>query len=155
MRYLPVVVLALCLALPSPAHAQRHDPAMVQVGTRVRLAITETALPSPRSRPGPLRQIAGTVRDIAPDTIRLEVSADSPSVAVPRILIYRVERSLGRTRRGSAGDAGVMGFGVGAMLSGFFEEKHVAIVLGSGYAIGGVFGAVRPYERWDYAWIPE
>ena len=155
MRCLTITMAAVCLALPISTHAQGGDPSMVQVGTRVRLSVTATALPSPRSRPGRLRQIIGTVRDIAPDTIRLEVSADSPSVAVPRILLYRVERSLGRTRAGSAGDAALIGGGIGALLTGFFREKDLAIVLGSGYAIGGLVGAVRPYERWEHAWIPE
>lgn len=154
MRSLTMTMTAVCLTLPISAHAQ-GDLFMVEVGTRVRLSVTETVLPSPRSRPGRLRQVTGTVREIASDTIRLEVSADSPSVAVPRILLYKVERSLGRTRAGSAGDAALIGGGVGALLQSFFKEKHVAIILGSGYALGGLVGAVRPYERWEHAWIPE
>ena len=152
---LRLVAAIACLALPTALPAQAIDSYMIMPGSRVRVAVTETILPSPFARPGRLRRITGTVRDIAPDTIRLEVSADAAPVAIPRILIYRVERSLGRGRRGSAGDAAMMGGGIGALLLGFFREEDYLPVLAGGYIVGGLVGALRPYERWEEAWIPD
>ena len=119
------------------------------------MAVTDRVLRSPRARPRRLRRITGTLRAIEPDTIRLALSPTGPPVAIPRILIYRVEGSLGRERRGSAGDAALVGGGIGALLMGGFREKSRAVVFASGYAIGALVGAVRPYERWEQAWLPE
>jgi hypothetical protein len=154
MKVLRIIAIA-CLAMPVTAGAQGHESSMVTEGIRVRVAVTDTVLRSPYARPGRLRRIVGTVRAIAPDTIRLEVSATDPPVAIPRILIYTVERSLGRGREGSARDAALIGGGVGAVLMGFFDEKIQMAIFGSGYAVGALVGAVRPYERWEHAWIPE
>lgn len=150
-----LVITATCLAMPVTLRAQGTESSMIMVGSRVRVTVTDTALRSPYARPGRLRLIAGTVRAIAPDTIRLEVSAIDPPVAIPRILIYKVERSLGRGRAGSARDAALTGGGVGALLMGLFDEKVRLAIFGSGYAVGALVGAVRPYERWAQAWIPE
>ncbi len=150
-----LIVAATSLAMPVTLRAQGTESSMVTIGSRVRVAVTDTVLRSPTARPGHLRRITGTVRAIEPDTIRLEVSANDPPVAVPRILIYTVERSLGRERSGSAGDAALIGGGVGALLMGFFREKIQMTIFGSGYAVGALVGNVRPYERWEQAWIPE
>ena len=150
-----LVIAAICLSMPVTLRAQGAESSMILVGSRVRVALTDTALRSPYARPGRLRQIAGTVRAIESDTIRLEVSANDWPVAIPRILIYTTEMSLGRDRAGSAGDAALTGGGVGALLMGFFDEKVQMAIFGSGYAIGALVGAVWPYERWKQAWIPE
>jgi hypothetical protein len=63
--------------------------------------------------------------------------------------------SLVRGRAGSAGDAALVGGGVGAVLMGFFPERIQMPLLASGYALGALVGVVRPYERWREAWIPE
>lgn len=63
--------------------------------------------------------------------------------------------SLGRGRAGSAGDAALVGGGLGAVLMGFFPENLRLPLFASGYALGALVGAVRPYERWKEAWIPE
>jgi len=144
-----LVIAATCLSMPVTLRAQGTESSMIMVGSRVRVAVTDTALRSPYARPGRLRRITGTVRAIESDTIRIEVSANDWPVAMPRILIY------GRDRAGSAGDAALTGGGVGALLMGFFDEKVQMAIFGSGYAIGALVGAVWPYERWKQAWIPE
>ena len=155
MKILMLLAAGVCLAVPHALDAQVGAPGMVGVGSRVRVTVTETVLPSPRSRPGRLRRIVGTVTDIQSDTIRIQGAAEGPPDVVPRLLIYKVERSLGRGRRGSAGDAAMIGGGIGAVSLGFFREKHQMAVLGAGYLIGGIVGAIRPYERWEEGWIPE
>lgn len=55
----------------------------------------------------------------------------------------------------SAGDAALVGGGLGAVLMGFFPENLRLPLFASGYALGALVGAVRPYERWKEAWIPE
>src|SRR5688500_10828041 len=119
MKGLLLVAAATCLAMPRTVRAQGMESSMVSIGTRVRISVTDTVLPSPNTRPGRLRQVIGTVLAIAPDTIRLQPSPNDPPVAIPRILIYKVEMSLGRGRAGSAGDAMLVGGGVGAILVGF------------------------------------
>ena len=154
MKGLLLAVAATCLAMPATVRAQGMESA-VGVGSRVRISVTDTVLPSPDTRPGRLRQVIGTVLGIAPDTIHLQPSPNDPPVAIPRILIYKVEMSLGRGRAGSAGDAALVGGGVGAILVGFVREKLKMPLFACGYALGALGGAVRPYERWKEGWIPE
>lgn len=155
MKGLLRVAAVACLAMPMTLLAQGLESFMVSVGSRVRLAVTDTVLTTPYARAGRLRQVIGTVLGIAPDTIRLQPSPNDPPVAIPRILIYTVEMSLGRGRAGSAGDAALVGGGLGAVLMGFLPEKLQMPLFASGYVLGALVGAVRPYERWREAWIPE
>ena len=154
MKGLSRVAAVVCLAMPMTLRAQGME-SMVSVGNRVRVAVTDTVLPSPDTRPGRLRQVIGTVLGIAPDTIYLQPAPNDPPVAIPRILIYKVEASLGSDRVGSAGDAALIGGGMGALLIGFVREKLKMPIFAAGYALGALVGAVRPYERWKEAWIPE
>lgn len=151
---LPIAVAA-CLTMPAALGAQDPAYSLVRVDERVRLALTERVLPSPGARPGRLRRVAGTVLAIEPDTIYLAVSTNEPPAAIPRILIYSVERSRGINRSDSAYDAALVGGGAGVLLMGLFDDPLKWWVWGSGYAIGAVFGAVRPYELWETAWFPE
>ena len=155
MKALLLAAATTCLAMPVALRAQGMEWPMVTVGDRVRVQVTAAVLPSPDARLGRLRRVTGMMRAIAPDTVYLEVSADEPPVAIPRILIYKVERSLGRTRAGSAGDAALVGGGAGVLLIGFVREQLRFPVWAAGYAVGALVGAVRPYERWKEAWIPE
>jgi hypothetical protein len=150
MKGLVLIAAVACLATPAMVRAQS-----VKVGERVRVSLTDHVLPSPYARTGKLRTVVGTVRAIEPDTIRLETSASDAALALPRILIYTVERSLGKGRLDSTKDAAMGGFGLGAVVMGFFSEKTKATVVGIGAAVGALFGAVHPYERWEFAWFPE
>jgi hypothetical protein len=128
---------------------------MVSVGSRVRVAVADTILTIPHRRVTRVRQLIGTVLSIEPDTIRLETSPTDPPAAIPRILIYTIELSLGRGRAGSAGDAALIGGGAGVLLVAFVRESLKMPIFAGGYALGALVGAIRPYERWKVAWIPE
>lgn len=155
MRPVLLITVAACLTMPAALGAQGSAYTMVRVDERVRLALTARVLPSPGARPGRLRHVAGTILAIEPDTIYLAVSADEPPAAIPRIFIFSVERSRGIDRSDSAYDAALIGGGAGVLLMGLFDDPLKWWVWGSGYAIGAVVGAVRPYELWETAWIPE
>ena len=151
-----LVVLACIAVMPATGLAQRGlDESAIREGTRVRLSVTDHVLPHPYARAGKLRTVSGTLRSIEADTVRVETVAGQPPVVVPRILIEKVERSLGETRSGSAGDAALVGGGLGAVSMGFFREKLQLIVFGTGYVLGAIVGAIHPYERWEEAWLPE
>src|SRR5688572_4169405 len=140
MKSLLLVALAACMATPKTVRAQVIDSSMVRVGMRVRLSLTETILPSPYTRVRRLRKVIGTVQAIESDTIRLALSPSQQPIAVPRILIYTVERSLGSGRAGSAQDAALIGGGVGVLAMGLFSEKVRMPIFASGYAIGALVG---------------
>jgi hypothetical protein len=126
------------------------------VGIRVRVNVTETVLPSPDARPGRLERITGRLRAITPDTIRLEISPNDSLVAIPRILIYSIERSLGSGRKGVVSDATLVGGGIGILIMAFFPERLRLAIAASGYALGALVGLVMtPYERWESTWLPE
>ena len=118
------------------------------------MTLTDTVLPSPDARPGQMTEVKGTVVEIAPDTIRLQVSPNDPIVAIPRILIYKVEMSLGRARAASASDAAFLGAGMSGLLIAFVPEELRLPVVATGFALGALVGALRPYEQWREAWIP-
>ena len=155
MKGLLLVGVAACLTMPAALGAQVSPYTFVSVDERVRVELTERVLPAPHSRPGRLREVVGTIVGIGPDSIYLTVSEHAPPTAIPRILIYSVERSRGVNRSDSAYDAALAGGGIGVLLMGLFDDPIKWWVWGSGYAFGAVFGAVRPYEQWEPAWIPE
>jgi hypothetical protein len=150
-----LAALVTCLTMPATLGAQDSPYPMVRVGERIRVSLTERVLPSPGARPGRLRQVEGTMLAIGADTIHLAVSSGESPAALPRILIHSVERSRGINRSDSAYDAALMGGGVGVLLMGLFDDPVNWFVWGGGYVIGAVVGAVRPYEQWEDAWIPE
>lgn len=148
-----LVTVIACLAIPLTSRAQGYE---ATVGTRVRVDVTDSVLPSPDARPGRLERVTGTLRAITPDTIRLDVSANDSLVAIPRILIYSIERSLGSGRKGVVGDATLVGGGIGVIIMGLFPESVRLAIAASGYALGALVGLVMtPYERWEGTWLPE
>lgn len=145
----------MCLAVGVSVGAQTVGHTLADIGDRVRISVTDSILPSPSARPKDVRQIIGTVRSIEPDTIRLDVAPNRPPEVIPRILIYKVLRSLGRTRSGSAANAEMMGATFALTLLSFMRPGQRLPALVTGYAVGGIVGAIWPYERWEEAWLPE
>lgn len=151
MRPMRFALLALLLAaLPARSSAQ-----VVALGQRVRLALTDHVPPRPNAKPGKLHRIEGTLRVVEPDTVRVEITPDS-MVAVPRILIYEVERSLGKDFDDVVADAASGGLGIGVLAMLFVTKpmQRVAVVAAGGLG-GALFGMVHPYERWEHSWLPE
>jgi hypothetical protein len=109
----------------------------------------------------PALHLRGTMQRIAPDTLYLRVDGDSV-VAVPRIRITGVEESLGVSRLESAKLMGSsLAFVTGLVLLGIDDLgvevgwwRAGTIVAGAGLA-GGAVGALRPWERWEPAWLPD
>jgi hypothetical protein len=108
-----------------------------------------------------VQRVEGVVRRIAPDTLYLEVIEGSPVTAIPRARIQGVEVSLGPPSRiKSATDLGssiaiVAGVVMALDTTDRGGLKGAAVGAGVGFAAGALFGLVRPYERWQIAWIPE
>ena len=152
MRSIALAVTFACLTIPLELPAQWE---MVFVGNRVRVSTTDSVLRSPHARLGQLRQTKGTVTAIAPETLYVATTAADPPLAIPRILIFKVEVSRGDDRRGAIADAGFSGFGLGALLMSFFSDRLKPVVIGSGIALGALYGALFPYERWREALLPE
>ena len=154
MKRLWVAATAISLAMPIGLRAQTMEY-MVSVGERVRLRVTDSVLPSPDARPGELSEIIGTVVEIASDTIWLEPSPNDRPVAVPRILIYTVEKSLRRGRARSMGNAALVGGGLSAIVASALPEDLQVPVFLSGFALGALVGVLLGSEGWTQAWIPE
>jgi hypothetical protein len=148
-----LIVIIGCIAIPSTLRAQHYE---AFVGNRIRVEVTDSVLRSPRARPGRLERITGRLHAITADTIRLEVSPSDSLIAIPRILIYSLERSLGTRRQGMVGDAALVGGGIGVVIMAFFPERLRLPIAASGYALGALVGLVMtPYEQWEPAWLPE
>jgi hypothetical protein len=149
------------------AHAQfwTRGPSLIGVGMRVRVGVIEgPQRSSPFARP--TQRLQGIVHAIAPETLYLDLSNAANTVAIPREAIRGVQMSTGRpSRLASAMD---MGSG-GALLFGLFLPSLVphperrfgpawrpaAASVGIGFGVGAIVGALRPYEFWRVAWIPE
>jgi hypothetical protein len=170
MRRFLLGALAVILVNPTTVGAQlgRRAVHMVAVGTRVRVEVAEgvpQALRQPPFAAGAQR-LQGTVHAISPETLYVALSNAVGTVAIPRATIRRVEMSLGRpSRRVSAMDVGTAGAVLFALFMPAFvvqperrfgsSERAAAVGAGIGFGMGALFGALRPYERWRIAWIPE
>jgi hypothetical protein len=145
---------------------------MVEIGSRVRVGVADR-IPGVPDRtadglfPIFVQRLQGTVHAIAPETLYLGVSNAAGRVAIPRIMIERVEMSLGRPSRArSALEAGTVGAVALALLvpayvvdpdSRWFRSSGRATAAGAviGLGVGALLGFLRPFERWRVAWIPE
>jgi hypothetical protein len=132
---------------------------MIDTGNRVRVGITEEERRTPLTRHS--QRVTGIVRGISPDTLFLEVVEGTAISAIPRARIVDVELSLGAPSRLLS--AKELGSSLGLLatlilVTDKYEPrgwKAAAIGAGGGFAAGAVIGLVRPYERWQLAWIPE
>ena len=165
----PLILIAVAASVgAAELRAQGEGPIerRVRVGDRVRLAVADTVVRAPSHLP--TRRVIGTIRAIAPEALYLDVAAAGVGgrVAVPRILIQKVERSLGPPSRvESAKELGLAGaFVLGVLVApllgergGPFPSEVEARLVGAGVGwVGGTLvGLLRPYERWRGGWIPE
>jgi hypothetical protein len=163
-------VMLASLVGPPALDAQSGRPAvrMIAVGTRVRVQVVEGVPQLLTQSPfaAASQRLQGTVRAIAPETLYIELSNARGTVAIPRLAIQRVEMSLGRpSRRVSAVEVGTAGAVLFALFMPSFvvaperrfgsSDRAAAAGAGIGFGVGALFGALRPYERWRIAWIPE
>ncbi len=168
-RFLLSAMLA-SLINPMAVGAQvgRRAVRMIALGTRVRVEVVQ-GVPGvfPQSPFAAVAQrLHGTVRAIAPETLYVGLSNAVGTVAIARVAIQRVEMSLGRpSRRVSAMEAGTNGAVLFALFMPAFvvqperrfgsSLRAAAVGAGIGFGVGTLIGALRPYERWRSAWIPE
>ena len=168
-RFLLSAVLA-SLVNPTTVGAQsgRRAVPMIAVGTRVRVGVVE-GVPQvfPQSPFAAVAQrLQGTVHAIAPETLYVDLSNAVGTVAIPRVAIQRVEMTLGRPSRSvSAMQVGTISAVLFALVLPSFvvqperrfgsSERAAAVGAGIGFGVGTLIGALRPYERWRSAWIPE
>ncbi|MFN2566439.1 MAG: hypothetical protein ABR499_15695 [Gemmatimonadaceae bacterium] len=170
MRRFLLGVTAASLVNTTSVGAQlgRRAVPMIGVGTRVRVEVVEgTPQVFPQSPFSAVAQrLQGTVRAIAPETLYVALSNAAGTVAIPRVAIRRVEMSLGRpSRSASAMQVGTASAVLFALFMPSFvvqperqfgsSERAAVVGAGIGFGMGALFGALRPYERWRLAWIPE
>jgi hypothetical protein len=154
--------MVAALLVPTGAGAQR-EVRMADVGSRVRVGVIESPRLSPDDPLTPQLRIRGTIHEIAPDTLYLEVSNTTSIMAIPRIRIQVVELSLRVSRRGSAVESGFTGGSILALLGPLVngtretgaELKAAAAGAALGFVGGALLGALYPFERWRIAWLPD
>ncbi|MGH7579277.1 MAG: hypothetical protein ACREM9_03840 [Gemmatimonadales bacterium] len=129
-------------------------PVEVAPGARIRVRLPEVQYQwdGPRGH-----LVRGRVTGLSPDTLYLAVADSVGSLAIPRPLIQRADISRGAPSRGlSALQRGVITGAGGAMwgllTTGLYDEPdqgEAALIGGGiGLAMGAVFGAIFPHERW-------
>ena len=147
------------LIFATPALAQPE----VRPGERVRLRVAAEVTRAPRTLK--TQPVVGIIRSIGLDTLYLDLTPAN-AAAVPRILIQRVDRSLGPpSRRQSAGEGAYFGALLGLLIPPVLPKRTAAFVRGpdegrmvglaAGFLLGALTGYLLPYERWRPAWIPE
>jgi hypothetical protein len=149
------VVLALVAICGSDLSAQWPEEITPGARIRVRLPEVQYQLDGPRGQP-----IRGRVTNLSTDTIHLAVGDSVGSLAIPRLLIQRIDVSRGSPSRGMSAlqrgaVSGVIGALYGLLAAGLYEdsdgidEAESALIGGGvGLAVGAVFGAIWPHERW-------
>lgn len=132
-------------------------PAPITAGTRIRARLPETEFQMDGRRGLLLR---GRVTALAPDTLYLAVGDSLGPLAVPRLLIERLEYSRGVPSRASSalrrGLIGAVGTAVLFVLTNELQDASdrtdwgtaAAVGAGFGLTFGGVLGALYPRERW-------
>ena len=164
-RLLLVAALAsLTTAERSAAQSEAGTIQMVGVGMRVQVGVVEG--PPQSSMAAPAQDLRGTVRAIVPETLYLDITSISRTVAIPRRSIESVRLSLGPlSRRDSAILDGMIGGAIVAVLLPSFVvqperrfgsmDRATLAGAGIGFGAGALLGALRPIERWLVAWLPE
>lgn len=155
--------LLLALLLPALLSAQyrQSDTSWIQrtrigPGSLVRLEVGHLVTRAPE--PQLTTPYRGHVASFTHDTLYL-AAADS-SVAIPRILITRMELSLGLDREYSAGQGagyglllGILAGGIGQP-HGWRQDRGELFGAGIGFLAGYVAGVAFPVERWVFGWLP-
>ena len=144
----------VCLVAPTlPA----QWPSSITPGARIRARLPEKQFQMDARRGLVLR---GRVTALAPDTLYLAVGDSLGPLAVPRMLIERLEYSRGVPSRGSSALRRGLLAGVGTAVLfvltnelGDASEKAgwgtaAAVGAGFGLTFGGILGALYPHERW-------
>jgi hypothetical protein len=138
------------VALGATGRAEGQGIADLPAGARVRITLPDSARLHPFMPRA--QSVIGTLARAGSDTLWLQVAGPDP-LRVPRGTIREVEVSRGVSRTRSALQFG-LGMGVGVGLVGYAsaddaDSRQEAVLAGAiGAVLGGVVGAVRPYERW-------
>jgi hypothetical protein len=124
----------------------------VDTGARVRLQVANEIRRSPVALP--VTSLIGTIRGISPETLWVQTATSPRDVAIPRIVLQRVEVSLGPPSRWeSMKHLTYIGAVLGLLVP--IEEGWLRLrLMAAGAGAGAFVGLVRPYERWEQAWIP-
>ena len=143
-------LVAACCVSATNVHAQ--DAMRVDTGYRVRLEVAKEMRRSPVTLRG--TRVVGTIRGISPETLYVRQGSSQGDMAIPRILLQRVEGSLGPPSR-FASMKQLAYFG--AVLGLIFPSEDGWLrmrLMTAGAVAGALVGIVRPYEQWERAWIP-
>lgn len=150
-----ILACLLFLVGPAVASAESQWPASLLPGTRIRVRLPEVQYQETLKR-GQL--IRGRVRELTPDTLYLAVTDSVGPLPVPRSLIQHLDVSRGVPSRASnALRQGIIQGAVTALtlvllveLDDQSHDQGEAALIGGGvgFAIGGIFGALFPRERW-------
>lgn len=149
------IVALFTLTLSTPLCAQWSPDLRAGARVRVRLPEREYQYMGPRGQ-----SVRGTVVLLAPDTLFLRLGDSVGTVAIPRTHIRRLDVSRGiPSRVASAAGTGLFwGLALGLATALYPQREpatlshweEVAIGAGAGLAIGAVFGAIYPVERWKH-----
>ena len=144
------LAVALSLALIGAQPVLAQFPREIVGRTRVRVTVQESSLREHESRNG---WIVGEVVRVTHDTLHVRVDDTTPPIAIPRILIERMQRSLGtRTLSTCTRTGQVIGAVVGASLlvvgftsNEFGPREGAAVLIGFW---GGIIDALSRSECW-------
>ena len=163
-------VMMLIAALPGLAGAPRVSlaqfPPDVRPGVRVRVRVPEPY----RQIEGPVRRqlLRGTVESVTADTLHLSMPGTVGAVAIPRVVMRRLEVSRGRpSRPGSALERAVSGAIGGAISWALLNDprrrggphyrtdwRAAGVGASWGAGIGAVTGLILPHEQWRRVRLP-
>lgn len=159
-----VAALSVCAGAPPALHAQ--FPTDVREGVRVRVTVPEPH----RQLEGPVRRqfLRGTVESLAPDTLHLSIPGAVGSVAIPRVVMRRLEVSRGRPSRAGSAIERAFGGAIGGAISWALlndprrsggphyrtDWRAAGVGAGWGAGIGAVTGLIFPHERWRRVRLP-
>jgi hypothetical protein len=157
VRSTSLAIVALLQLAPAPTALAQ--PAIVGLGARVRVTMSETVpVPGRKTARSPTR-VEGILVDVTDTVISIRVGGTAGMVTVARQAIISLERSSGyRSRAKKTGLGALIGLGGGALVGlaatcdeGWFCDAGFRALAGGtwGAIAGGVLGAVLPpAPRW-------
>ena len=160
VRHLALVACAISAMSLTPDNLRAQFPANVEVGSRVRLWLTETE----RQAEGPTRRqlLRGSVESVAPDTLLIAIPGAVGTVAISRASLRRLDLSRGVSRPASAAERAVGGAIGGAISWALMNDpqrsggpnyrtdwRAAGVGAAWGAGIGAVVGFIFPHEHWS------
>ena len=151
IRLLLGVLFAVC-----PRGGAAQWPPDLSPGVRVQIRIPEAQFQANARRGHLLR---GQIVQLGTDTLYLAVTDSLGALAIPRSYIRQLDRSRGVPSRGTSAlrRGAILAVGTAALTMltyGLEDDPYLSageaalVGAGVGFAVGAVFGALRPEERW-------